>query len=297
MKSLPFTKQEKKTGESGFSFFTSCTLNKVQKRFFSPGPTPPIVSGLSQGNGEYFTGIGIGVGSPPKYLYMVLDTGSDVVWLQCAPCKRCYSQTDPVFDRENPPPSPPSLAPPLSAATSTHPAAAHYSQGYIGHIMSMLQMSSGIKAKVSYQQAYRTKIDALNQLELCMKEQYAKVQDYAQELRRTDPNTMVDIMCDFNNLEKQPIFKRMYICLGALKEGFKNGCRPILGLDGCHLKSPYGGQLLCAVGLDANNTTYVVAYAMVEMESKDSWIWFLSLLEKDLKITGEGNGFTFISDK
>ncbi|KAL6196557.1 hypothetical protein ACLB2K_032171 [Fragaria x ananassa] len=29
---------------------------------------------------------------------MVLDTGSDVVWLQCAPCKRCYSQTDPVFD-------------------------------------------------------------------------------------------------------------------------------------------------------------------------------------------------------
>ncbi|KAL6220224.1 hypothetical protein ACLB2K_007980 [Fragaria x ananassa] len=68
-------------------------------------PDPPssrfsssIVSGLSQGNGEYFTGIGIGVGSPPKYLYMVLDTGSDVVWLQCAPCKRCYSQTDPVFD-------------------------------------------------------------------------------------------------------------------------------------------------------------------------------------------------------
>ncbi|KAL6188564.1 hypothetical protein ACLB2K_039956 [Fragaria x ananassa] len=32
------------------------------------------------------------------FLYMVLDTGSDVVWLQCAPCKRCYSQTDPVFD-------------------------------------------------------------------------------------------------------------------------------------------------------------------------------------------------------
>ncbi|KAL6223292.1 hypothetical protein ACLB2K_006679 [Fragaria x ananassa] len=121
--------------------------------------------------------------------------------------------------------------------------------------------------KVSCQQVYRTKVDALNQLELCMKEKYAKVQDYAQELRRVDPNTTVDIKCDFNNLEKQLVFKRMYICLGALKE----------------------------VGLDANNTTYVVAYAMVEMESKDSWIWFLRLLEKDIKITGEGNGFTFIS--
>ncbi|PRQ36663.1 putative transposase, mutator type, MULE transposase domain-containing protein [Rosa chinensis] len=89
----------------------------------------------------------------------------------------------------------------------------------------------------------------------------------------------------------------MYICLGAMQRGFKAGCRPILGLDGCHLKSAYGGQLLSAVGLDPNNTTYVVAYAMVEMESKDSWDWFLRLLSKDLNITGEGNGFTFISDK
>ncbi|KAJ0986123.1 hypothetical protein J5N97_004479 [Dioscorea zingiberensis] len=29
---------------------------------------------------------------------MVLDTGSDVAWLQCAPCRRCYSQTEAIFD-------------------------------------------------------------------------------------------------------------------------------------------------------------------------------------------------------
>ncbi|VAH77319.1 unnamed protein product [Triticum turgidum subsp. durum] len=29
---------------------------------------------------------------------MVLDTGSDVVWLQCAPCRRCYEQSGQVFD-------------------------------------------------------------------------------------------------------------------------------------------------------------------------------------------------------
>ena len=56
----------------------------------------------------------------------------------------CVGGVDLIFwlTRENPPPSPPSLAPPLSAATSTHLAASHYSQGYIGHIMSMLQVSS-----------------------------------------------------------------------------------------------------------------------------------------------------------
>ncbi|KAL3536700.1 hypothetical protein ACH5RR_000066 [Cinchona calisaya] len=55
-----------------------------------------IVSGLSQGSGEYFTRLG--VGTPPKYSYMVLDTGSDVVWIQCSPCKKCYPQSDPFFD-------------------------------------------------------------------------------------------------------------------------------------------------------------------------------------------------------
>ncbi|CAN4111438.1 unnamed protein product [Withania somnifera] len=58
--------------------------------------TSSVISGLSQGSGEYFTRIG--VGTPPKYSYMVLDTGSDVVWIQCSPCKKCYTQSDPVFD-------------------------------------------------------------------------------------------------------------------------------------------------------------------------------------------------------
>ncbi|KAL8541015.1 hypothetical protein ACS0TY_002340 [Phlomoides rotata] len=55
-----------------------------------------IVSGLAQGSGEYFTRIGIG--TPAKNVYMVLDTGSDVVWVQCSPCRKCYTQSDPVFD-------------------------------------------------------------------------------------------------------------------------------------------------------------------------------------------------------
>ncbi|KAL2456984.1 Eukaryotic aspartyl protease family protein [Abeliophyllum distichum] len=62
------------------------------KRDFSSS----VVSGLSQGSGEYFTRLGIG--TPPKYAYMVLDTGSDVVWIQCSPCRKCYTQADPVFD-------------------------------------------------------------------------------------------------------------------------------------------------------------------------------------------------------
>ncbi|MBA0831808.1 hypothetical protein Goarm_016245 [Gossypium armourianum] len=59
------------------------------------GFSSSIIFGLTQGSREYFTRLG--VGTPLRYLYMVLDTGSDVVWVQCSPCKNCYSQSDPIF--------------------------------------------------------------------------------------------------------------------------------------------------------------------------------------------------------
>ncbi|XP_009629151.1 protein ASPARTIC PROTEASE IN GUARD CELL 2-like [Nicotiana tabacum] len=55
-----------------------------------------VVSGMDQGSGEYF--VRIGVGSPARNQYMVIDSGSDIVWVQCQPCTQCYHQSDPVFD-------------------------------------------------------------------------------------------------------------------------------------------------------------------------------------------------------
>ena len=55
-----------------------------------------VVSGMDQGSGEYF--VRIGVGSPPRNQYVVIDSGSDIVWVQCQPCSQCYRQSDPVFD-------------------------------------------------------------------------------------------------------------------------------------------------------------------------------------------------------
>ncbi|KAL6569635.1 hypothetical protein OROMI_014149 [Orobanche minor] len=58
-----------------------------------------LLSGLQFGSGEYFARLG--VGTPPTNVYMILDTGSDVVWLQCSPCKKCYNQSDPIFSPNN----------------------------------------------------------------------------------------------------------------------------------------------------------------------------------------------------
>ncbi|KAL5993388.1 Protein ASPARTIC PROTEASE IN GUARD CELL 2 [Asimina triloba] len=58
-----------------------------------------VVSGMDEGSGEYF--VRIGFGSPPRNQYMVIDSGSDIVWVQCQPCAQCYQQADPVFDPTN----------------------------------------------------------------------------------------------------------------------------------------------------------------------------------------------------
>ncbi|PNX78018.1 hypothetical protein L195_g033991, partial [Trifolium pratense] len=83
-------------------------------------------------------------------------------------------------------------------------------------------------------------------------------------------------------LEGPPQFKRFYVCLDASKRGFKAGCRPFIGLDGCFLTGYYGGQLLTAVGTDANNQNFVIVYDIVDAENKDNWKWFLTLLHEDL---------------
>jgi hypothetical protein len=71
---------------------------------------------------------------------------------------------------------------------------------------------------------------------------------------------------------------------------------PIIGLDGCFLNGPYKGQLLSAILRDDNNNMYPVAIAVVEAETKDSWIWFLESLLSDLGTPLE-QGRTFISDR
>ena len=55
------------------------------------------------------------------------------------------------------------------------------------------------------------------------------------------------------------------MCLQGSKLAFKKSCRPIIGLDGCHLKSKYGGQI--AVGRDPNDQYLPLAFVVVENET------------------------------
>jgi hypothetical protein len=55
--------------------------------------------------------------------------------------------------------------------------------------------------------------------------------------------------------------------LDACKRSFLGGCRPIICLDGCFIKTKFGGQFFCLVGMDPNDCIYPLAIEVVEIES------------------------------
>ncbi|KAL4286054.1 hypothetical protein AHAS_Ahas19G0047800 [Arachis hypogaea] len=101
-------------------------------------------------------------------------------------------------------------------------------------------------------------------------QQYVKLRDYCAEILRANPGSSLSILVDRPSLMYQPRFMRMYMCLDAIKKGFLAGCRPIIGVDGCHLKGDHGQQLLVAVGRDPNDNYFPIVVAAIEAETKDS---------------------------
>lgn len=88
----------------------------------------------------------------------------------------------------------------------------------------------------------------------------------------------------------------MFISFAAIQQGFKDSCRPFIGLDGCHLKGPFGGVLLAAVALDGNNGLYPVAFGLVESECIESWASFLYYLHPILGDGLQQRPWTIMSD-
>ncbi|RVW19595.1 hypothetical protein CK203_116607 [Vitis vinifera] len=91
--------------------------------------------------------------------------------------------------------------------------------------------------------------------------------------------------------EKQ--YERLWDYAAAIRKGFLEGCRPLIGIDGCHLKGTTGGQLLVAVGKDGNDNIFPIAFAIVEIENKSSWTWFLQCLLDDIGHVDE-NGWGLV---
>lgn len=151
---------------------------------------------------------------------------------------------------------------------------------------------------VRYSKCVRAKILILVELEGNFITEYAVIVGYANYLKAVNPNNTVTVVSiRKTRMPDSPrVFERMYICLDVLKDGWKKGCRRVIGIDGTHLKGICKGVLFAAVGKDGNGQMYPIAWAVVDAESFDTWSWFLKLLIADLEL-GHGDNLTILSDK
>ncbi|KAG8077080.1 hypothetical protein GUJ93_ZPchr0006g43309 [Zizania palustris] len=75
---------------------------RARRRLLSQAPQVHgrVRSGFGAGGGivtnEYL--VHMSIGTPPRSVALTLDTGSDLVWTQCAPCDDCFDQGLPLWD-------------------------------------------------------------------------------------------------------------------------------------------------------------------------------------------------------
>ncbi|XP_077215787.1 putative protein FAR1-RELATED SEQUENCE 10 [Tasmannia lanceolata] len=89
-------------------------------------------------------------------------------------------------------------------------------------------------------------------------------------------------------------FARLFWTFGPCLHSFRT-LRPIVLMDGTHLRGKYLGILLIAIGVDSNNGLYPLEFGVVEKENEDSWEWFLKLLKRHV-LPDHMNVFTICSD-
>lgn len=70
-------------------------------------------------------------------------------------------------------------------------------------------------------------------------------------------------------------FEALLISYKPTVDGWIAGCRPIIGLDGCHLKGKYGGCCLSMVGLDGDNGIVPLGIYLCRSEDTKNWTNFL----------------------
>ncbi|XP_059284352.1 uncharacterized protein LOC132037764 [Lycium ferocissimum] len=124
--------------------------------------------------------------------------------------------------------------------------------------------------------------------------EFGRLFDYRDVLLQTNlGSTCIVNVIDKDDGKKE--FKNFYICFVAMMVGFMNGCRKCIGLDGCFLKWICKGQSLVAVAKYGNNQMFPIAWAVTGAETKDTWRWFMRILQNGLQL-GDGTGVTIISD-
>jgi len=132
--------------------------------------------------------------------------------------------------------------------------------------------------KFSYYVVWDGKEKALDDILGSWEDSFDHAFSFKAELESKCPGSVVEV--EYEEINGNHRFTRMFVALKPCIDGFLNGCRPNLGIDYAALTGKWKGQLAAAIGIDGHNWMFPVAYGVFGSETLENWEWFMKMLHK-----------------
>ncbi|KAH6835253.1 hypothetical protein C2S53_012417 [Perilla frutescens var. hirtella] len=129
--------------------------------------------------------------------------------------------------------------------------------------------------RTSYHVAFRARNLAMEMIYGAHEKSFEMLPRYLYMLKEYNPGTIAEFETESNGR-----FKYLFIALGACRTTFTMCCRPMIVIDGTHLKGKNKGILFVAVTKDGNESCFLLAVGVGPIKNDESWIWFLRQLRR-----------------
>lgn len=128
---------------------------------------------------------------------------------------------------------------------------------------------------IDYSFALRTRNLAIEMAYGDFETSYNRLVPYLYLLKQRNADTFYDVSCTSDG-----VFCHMFLALGQSIHAFENYLRPVIVIDGTHLKGKNKGILFVAVTKDGNEQIFPLAIGLGPIENDESWTWFLANLRR-----------------
>ncbi|KAL5561678.1 hypothetical protein UlMin_031425 [Ulmus minor] len=142
--------------------------------------------------------------------------------------------------------------------------------------------------QITYNKAWRAREVAYDTLRGTPEESYTFLPSFLHVLVECNPGTTTDLV-----LTQEGRFNYFFFALAASKEGYKL-CRPVVCVDGAHLKGKYKWMMFTTVCKDGNNSIFPFAWGVGDVENDSSWLWFFT---KFKQVYMDRLGLVIVSDR
>ncbi|XP_057770745.1 uncharacterized protein LOC130990535 [Salvia miltiorrhiza] len=150
-----------------------------------------------------------------------------------------------------------------------------------------LQREFGVQIK--YDVALRARNRATEMVYGRHDQSFEMLPKYLYMLRQSNPGSLVEWEVDPDGR-----FKHLFVALAALASCFIFNLRPVIVVDGTHLKGKNRGILFVAVTKDGNKSLFPLAYGVGPKENDESWMYFMSRIRR---VYGQANPLLIVSDQ